>query len=150
MTRSECSDTRKTYQPQRQTQTSHKRTFGVYMLTRPSDPFLLGNVVRFNTVACAVSEHNDKTRLTLSQRESYAPSEMRLPPPRDIVTQISPLHVGLAESVQSVDAKHVVTTAAVATMVFPVKVIVETSRQVHQLEPWIRMHECRLCTRSGP
>ena len=50
---------------------------------------------------------------------------MKLPPPRDIVTQISPLHVGIAESVQSADAKHVVTTAVMATMVFPVKRIVE-------------------------
>ena len=50
---------------------------------------------------------------------------MKLPPPRDIVTQISPLHVGVAELVQSADAKHVVTTAAVAAMVFPIKGIVE-------------------------
>ena len=50
---------------------------------------------------------------------------MKLPPPRDIVTQISPLHVGVAELVQSADAKHVVTTAVVAAMVFPVKGIVE-------------------------
>ena len=62
---------------------------------------------------------------TLSQRESYSPSGMKLPPQRDIVTQISPLHVGIAESVQSADTKHVVTTAVVATMVFPVKGIVE-------------------------
>ena len=46
---------------------------------------------------------------------------MKLPPPHDIVTQISPLHVGVAESVQSADAKHVVTTSVVATILFPVK-----------------------------
>ena len=43
---------------------------------------------------------------TLSQRELYAP-------PHDIATQTPPLHVGVAESVPSVDAEHVVTTAAV-------------------------------------
>ena len=62
---------------------------------------------------------------TLSQRESYAPSGVKLPPPHDIVTQTSPLHVGVAESVQFVNAEHVVTTAVVATMVFLVKGIVE-------------------------
>ena len=62
---------------------------------------------------------------TLSQRESYAPSGVKLPPPHDIVTQTSPLHVGVAESVQSGHAEHVVTTAAVATMVHPVKEIVK-------------------------
>ena len=46
-------------------------------------------------------------------------------PLHDIVTQTSPLHVGIAESVQSADAEYVVTTAAVATMVLPVKGIVE-------------------------
>ena len=46
---------------------------------------------------------------------------LELPPPHDIVTQTSPLHVGVAESVQSADADYVVTTAAVATMVLPVK-----------------------------
>ena len=30
---------------------------------------------------------------TLSQRESYAPSVVKLPPPQDIVTQTSPMHV---------------------------------------------------------
>ena len=58
---------------------------------------------------------------TLSERESYAPSGVKLPPPHDIATQTLPLHIGVAESVQSADAKHVVTTAAVATMVLPVK-----------------------------
>ena len=57
----------------------------------------------------------------LSQRKSYAPSGVKLPPPHDIATQTTPLHIGVAESVQSADAKHVVTTAAVATMVLPVK-----------------------------
>ena len=41
---------------------------------------------------------------------------------RDVNT---PLHIGVAESTQSADAEHVVTTAVVATMVFPVKGIVE-------------------------
>ena len=64
---------------------------------------------------------------------------MKHPPPHDIVTQISPLHVGIAESVQSADAKHVVTTSVVVTMVFPVKKgSWRTSRQVDQLEPWTR------------
>ena len=49
---------------------------------------------------------------------------LELPPPHDIATQTSPLHVGVAESVQSADADYVVTTAAVATMVLPVKGIV--------------------------
>ena len=62
---------------------------------------------------------------TLSQRESYASSGVKLLPPHDIVTQTSPLHVGVAESMQSADADYVVTTAAVATMVLPVKGIVE-------------------------
>ena len=62
---------------------------------------------------------------TLSRRESYAPSGVKLPPPHDIITQTSPLHVGVAESAQSADAEYVVTTAAVATMVFPVKGIVK-------------------------
>ena len=52
-----------------------------------------------------------------SQRESYAPSGVKLPPPHDIATQTPLLHVGVAESVQSADAEHVVTTAAVVTMV---------------------------------
>ena len=34
---------------------------------------------------------------TLSQRESYASSGVKLPPPHGIVTQTSPLHVGVAE-----------------------------------------------------
>ena len=50
---------------------------------------------------------------------------MKLLPPHDIVTQTSPLHVGVAELVQSADQEYVVTTAAVATMVFPVKWIVK-------------------------
>ena len=50
---------------------------------------------------------------------------MKLPPPHDIVMQTLPLHVGVAESVQSADAEHVVTTAAVVTTVFPVKGIVK-------------------------
>merc|ERR1719434_489450 len=58
---------------------------------------------------------------TLSQRESYAPSGVKLPPPHDIATQTPPLHIGAAESVQSADEEHVVTTAAVATMVLPFK-----------------------------
>ena len=59
------------------------------------------------------------------KRISYAPSGVKLPPPHDIVTQTSPLHAGVAESVQSADAEYVVTTAAVATMVHPVKEIVK-------------------------
>ena len=54
---------------------------------------------------------------TLSRRASYAPSGVKLPPLHDIATQTSPLHVG--------DAEHVVTTAAVVTMVFLVKGIVK-------------------------
>ena len=57
----------------------------------------------------------------MSQRESYVPSGVKLPPPHNIVTQTSPLHVGVAESVQFAEAEYVVITAAVATMVFPVK-----------------------------
>ena len=49
---------------------------------------------------------------TLSQRESYAPSGVKFPPPHDIAMQTPPLHDGIAESVQS---------DAVATMVLPVK-----------------------------
>ena len=49
------------------------------------------------------------------------PSGVKPPPSHDIVTQTPPLHVEVAESVQSVDAEHVVTTAAVAAMVLPVK-----------------------------
>ena len=59
----------------------------------------------------------------------------------------TPLHVGVAESVQSADAEHVVTTAAVATMVLVVKRIFEghRSRFIH----WSRGHarrECRPCS----
>ena len=36
---------------------------------------------------------------TLSQRESYVPSGVKLPPPHDIAIQILPLHIGVAESV---------------------------------------------------
>ena len=39
--------------------------------------------------------------------------------------KLPPLHIGVAESTQSADVEHVVTTAVVATMVFPVKGIVE-------------------------
>ena len=42
----------------------------------------------------------------LSQRKSYAPSGVKLPPPHDIATQTPPLHIGVAESVQSADAEH--------------------------------------------
>ena len=45
----------------------------------------------------------------------------KLPPPHDIATQTHPLYIGVAESVQSADAEHVVTTAAVATMVLLVQ-----------------------------
>ena len=45
---------------------------------------------------------------------------MRLPPPHDIITQTSSLHVGVAESAQFDDAEYVV-----ATMVLPVKGIVK-------------------------
>ena len=58
---------------------------------------------------------------TLSQRESNAPSGVKLSPPHDIATQTHPLHIGVAESVQSADAEHVVTTTAVATMVILVR-----------------------------
>ena len=68
----------------------------------------------------------------LSQRESYAPLGVKLPPPHDIATQTSPLHVGIAESVQSTDAEHVVTTAAVITMVFPVKEIVKKGTAIRR------------------
>ena len=53
--------------------------------------------------------------------ESYAPSGLKPPPPHGIAMQTLPLHVGVKESVQSADAEYVVITAAVATMVFPVK-----------------------------
>ena len=58
---------------------------------------------------------------TLSQRESYAQSEVKLPPSHDITTHTPPLHIGVVESVQSADAEHVVSTAAAATTVLPVK-----------------------------
>ena len=57
----------------------------------------------------------------LSRRESYAPSGVKLPLPHDIATQTPPLHVGVAESAQFANEEHVVTTAAVVTMVFPVE-----------------------------
>ena len=47
------------------------------------------------------------------------------PPPHDIATQTPPLPVGFEESVQSADAEHVVTTAAMITMVLPVEGIVK-------------------------
>ena len=50
---------------------------------------------------------------------------MKLPPPRDIVTQTLPLHIGVKESVQFAGEEHVVTTAVVAAIVFPVKGIVD-------------------------
>ena len=50
---------------------------------------------------------------------------MELSPPHGIGTQTSPLHIEVAESMQSADEEHVVTTAAVATMVFPVKGMVK-------------------------
>ena len=62
---------------------------------------------------------------TLSQRETYAPLKVKLPPPHDIATQTPPLHVGVAESVQSAEADNVFTTAAVVMMVLPVKGIVK-------------------------
>ena len=61
---------------------------------------------------------------TVSQSESNAPSGVKLSPPHDIETQTppsfphphppTPLHIGVEESVQSSDAEHLVTTAAVA------------------------------------
>ena len=36
----------------------------------------------------------------LSERESYAPSGVKLPPPHGIAMQTLPLHVGVKESVQ--------------------------------------------------
>ena len=78
------------------------------------------------------------------------PSGVKLPPPHDIATQTSPLHVGIAESLQSTDAEHVVITAAVITMVFPVKGIVKditvgssTGETINQFVCKIR-HELQL------
>ena len=76
---------------------------------------------------------------------------MKLPPPRDIVTQISLLHVGVAESVQSADAKHVVTTAVSGSD----SVSRQRGRGGHcgRFINWSRghaRHECRLCAHSGP
>ena len=48
-----------------------------------------------------------------------APSGVKLPPSHDMATQAPALHIGVAESVQSADAEHVDTTAAVASMVLP-------------------------------
>ena len=42
-----------------------------------------------------------------------------------MATQAPALHIGVAESVQSADAEHVNTTAAVASMVLPAKVTVK-------------------------
>ena len=56
---------------------------------------------------------------TLSQRESYAPSGEKLPPPQDIATHTLTLHIGAAESEQSAEDKHVVTAVVVAAMVLP-------------------------------
>ena len=39
-----------------------------------------------------------------TQRESYAPSGVKLPPSHDMATQAPALHIGVAESVQSADA----------------------------------------------
>ena len=57
--------------------------------------------------------------------ESYVPSGLKLPPPHGIAMQTLPLHVGVRESVQFADEEYVATTAAVATMVFPVKRMVK-------------------------
>ena len=50
---------------------------------------------------------------------------MKNPPSHDKATQAPALHIGAAESVQSAEAKHVVTTTAVASMELPVKVTVK-------------------------
>ena len=42
-----------------------------------------------------------------------------------MATQAPALHIGVAESVQSADAEHVDTTAAVTSMLLPVKVTVK-------------------------
>ena len=54
-----------------------------------------------------------------------APSGVKLPPSHDMATQASALHIGATESMQSADADHVDTTAAVASMVLPAKVTVK-------------------------
>ena len=98
-------------------------------------------VVGANSVVAAepVIEHADAPKVLLvlevndgvipfignaPQRESYAPSE-ELPPSHDKATQAPALHIGVAETVQSADTVHVVPTAAVASMVLPVKVTVK-------------------------
>ena len=53
---------------------------------------------------------------------------MKLPPSHDMATQAPALHIGVAETVQSADAEHVDTTAAVASKVLPVKPWTRTSR----------------------
>ena len=60
-----------------------------------------------------------------TQRETYAPTGVKLPPSHNMATQAPALHIGVAESVQSADAEHVDTTAAVASMVLPAKVTVK-------------------------
>ena len=56
-----------------------------------------------------------------------APSGVKLPPSHDMATQEPAQHIGVAESVQSADAEHVDTTAAVASKVLPVKPWTRTS-----------------------
>ena len=57
---------------------------------------------------------------TLSQKESYAPWGVKLPP-HDIATQTPRLHIGVAESVQYADEEHVGSIAAVASIGLPAK-----------------------------
>ena len=52
--------------------------------------------------------------------QHWCRSGMKLPPPHGITTQTLPLHIGVAELMQSADAVHVAMTATVATMVLPV------------------------------
>ena len=54
-----------------------------------------------------------------------APSGVKVPPSHDMATQAPELHIGATEPVQSANAEHVETTAAVATMVLLAKVTVK-------------------------
>ena len=59
--------------------------------------------------------------ITLSHRESYAPTGVKLPPTHCVATRTPPLHIEVEESVQSADSAYVVSAA---TTVLPVKVTV--------------------------
>ena len=76
---------------------------------------------------------------TLSQRESYAPSGVKLPSPRHPDVNTRAAHWS-RDTVQSAEAKHVIPTAAVATMVLPKKKK-DCEGQHCRVRSWSRGHE---------